>query len=434
MENMTIRVLKTGDRDFPGTFKGIITRGAQAAAEVEETVRSILQEVRTGGDAALIRFTEKYDHNRITARTLCIPKEAVKKSAQNVPAAVRSSLARACGRIENFHRRQLQQSWISADTPGEIVGQMVRPLERVGIYVPGGKAVYPSSVLMNAIPARVAGVAEIIMVTPGSARGINPVLLAAAELCGIHSVFQIGGAQAIAALAYGTQSVPKVDKIVGPGNIYVATAKKLVYGDVDIDMIAGPSEILIISDGSGSPACAAADMLSQAEHDEMACSVLLTTNGGFARQVARELSVQLKKLKRTAIAARSLEKHGAIIITRTLAEAVQIANDVAPEHLELAVENPWELLPQIKNAGAVFLGHYSPEALGDYLAGPNHVLPTGGTARFFSPLSVDDFLKKTSLISFTRQALQAVAQDVLRIADAELLDAHAGSVKVRLKK
>jgi histidinol dehydrogenase len=429
-----MRILKTGDRNFPRLFKGIVTRGATAAEEVEATVRSILQDVKTGGDAALIRLSEKYDNNKITVQNLRIAERDIKKSPQKIPAADLSSLTRACGRIEAFHCRQLQQSWISADTPGEIIGQLVRPLERVGIYVPGGKAVYPSSVLMNAIPARVAGVAEIIMVTPGSGKGINPVLLAAADLCGIRSVFQIGGAQAIAALAYGTASVPKVDKIVGPGNIYVATAKKLVYGDVDIDMIAGPSEILIISDGSGSPACAAADMLSQAEHDEMACSILATPDEGFARRVAGELAVQLKKLKRKTIAARSLENHGAIIITKTLPEAVQLANDVTPEHLELAVANPWDLLPQIKNAGAVFLGHYSPEALGDYLAGPNHVLPTGGTARFFSPLSVDDFLKKTSLISFTREALQAVGQDVIRIADAEHLDAHAGSVKVRLKK
>jgi histidinol dehydrogenase len=429
-----MRILKTGDRNFPRLFKGIVTRGAAAAEEVEATVQSILQDVKTGGDAALIRLSEKYDNNKITVKNLRIAERDIKKSPQKIPAADLSSLTRACGRIEAFHCRQLQQSWISADTPGEIVGQLVRPLERVGIYVPGGKAVYPSSVLMNAIPARVAGVAEIIMVTPGSGKGVNPVLLAAADLCGIRSVFQIGGAQAIAALAYGTASVPKVDKIVGPGNIYVATAKKLVYGDVDIDMIAGPSEILIISDGSGSPACAAADMLSQAEHDEMACSILVTTDEVFARRVANELTAQIKKLKRRAIAARSLESHGAIIITKTLAEAVQLANDVAPEHLELAVANPWDLLPGIKNAGAVFLGHYSPEALGDYLAGPNHVLPTGGTARFFSPLSVDDFLKKTSLISFTREALQAVGQDVIRIADAEHLDAHASSVKVRLKK
>jgi len=429
-----MRILKTGDRNFPRLFKGIVTRGAAAAEEVEATVQSILQDVKTGGDAALIRLSEKYDNNKITIKNLRIAERDIKKSPQKIPAADLSSLTRACGRIEAFHCRQIQQSWISADTPGEIVGQLVRPLERVGIYVPGGKAVYPSSVLMNAIPARVAGVAEIIMVTPGSGNGINPVLLAAADLCGIRSVFQIGGAQAIAALAYGTASVPKVDKIVGPGNIYVATAKKLVYGDVDIDMIAGPSEILIISDGSGSPACAAADMLSQAEHDEMACSILVTTDERFARRVANELAAQIRKLKRRAIADRSLENHGAIIITKTLAEAVQLANDVAPEHLELAVANPWDLLPQIKNAGAVFLGHYSPEALGDYLAGPNHVLPTGGTARFFSPLSVDDFLKKTSLISFTREALQAVGQDVIRIADAEHLDAHASSVKVRLKK
>lgn len=430
---MTMRILKTDDKAFRRVFKGILARGSAAAQEVEAAVRSILQEVKTKGDAALIRLSEKYDNNKLTARTLRISGQDIKKSAHKIPAAERAALARACGRIEAFHRRQLQQSWISADTPGEIVGQLVRPLERVGIYVPGGKAVYPSSVLMNAIPARVAGVAEIIMVTPGSKKGVNPVLLAAAELCGISSVFQIGGAQAIAALAYGTASIPKVDKIVGPGNIYVATAKKLVYGDVDIDMIAGPSEILIISDGSGSPAYAAADMLSQAEHDELACSILATPDEKFARRVAGELLSQLKKLKRKTIAARSLENHGAIIITRTLAEAVQIANDVAPEHLELAVDKPWDLLALIKNAGAVFLGHYSPEALGDYLAGPNHVLPTGGTARFFSPLSVDDFLKKTSLISFTREALRLVGRDVIRIADAELLDAHAGSVKVRLK-
>jgi histidinol dehydrogenase len=431
---MTMRILKTNDKAFLRVFKGILARGSAAVEEVEARVRSILREVQTGGDEALIRLSEKYDNNRITARTLRISVRDIKKNTHTIPAAERAALTRACARIEAFHRRQLQQSWISANTPGEILGQLVRPLERVGIYVPGGKAVYPSSVLMNAIPARVAGVDEIIMVTPGSKKGINPVLLAAADLCGIRSVFQIGGAQAIAALAYGTALVPKVDKIVGPGNIYVATAKKLVYGDVDIDMIAGPSEILIISDGSGSPAHAAVDMLSQAEHDEMACALLLTPDEGFARRVAGELAVQLKKLKRKTIAARALENHGAIIITRTLAEAVQLANDVAPEHLELAVEHPWELVPQVKNAGAVFLGHYSPEALGDYMAGPNHVLPTGGTARFFSPLSVDDFLKKTSIISFTQDALRTVAPDIIRLARAESLDAHAQSVEQRLKK
>jgi histidinol dehydrogenase len=434
VENMTMRILKTNGKTFQRAFKKILARGSAAVEEVEARVRSILREVQTGGDEALIRLSEKYDNNRITARTLRISVRDIKKNAHTIPAAERAALTRACARIEAFHRRQLQQSWISANNPGEILGQLVRPLERVGIYVPGGKAVYPSSVLMNAIPARVAGVDEIIMVTPGSKKGINPVLLAAADLCGIRSVFQIGGAQAIAALAYGTALVPKVDKIVGPGNIYVATAKKLVYGDVDIDMIAGPSEILIISDGSGSPAHAAVDMLSQAEHDELACSILVTPNEGFARRVAGELAVQLKKLKRKTIAARALENHGAIIITRTLAEAVQFANDVAPEHLELAVEHPWELVPQVKNAGAVFLGHYSPEALGDYMAGPNHVLPTGGTARFFSPLSVDDFLKKTSIISFTQDALRTVAPDIIRLARAESLDAHAQSVEQRLKK
>jgi histidinol dehydrogenase len=433
-ENMTMRILKTNEKTFLREFKKILVRGSAAAGDVEARVRSILREVQTGGDEALIRLTEQYDKHKLTARSLRISVRHIKKSAQAIPAAERAALTRARARIEAFHCRQLQQSWINADTPGEIVGQIVRPLERVGIYVPGGKAVYPSSVLMNAIPARVAGVAEIIMVTPGSKKGVSPVLLAAADVCGISSVFQIGGAQSIAALAYGSESVPKVDKIVGPGNIYVATAKKLVYGDVDIDMIAGPSEILIISDGSGSPACAAADMLSQAEHDELACSILATPDEGFARRVARELATQIKPLAKKIIAARALENYGAIIITRTLEEAVHIANDVAPEHLELAVEHPWDLLPQIKNAGAVFLGHYSPEALGDYMAGPNHVLPTGGTARFFSPLSVEDFLKKTSIISFTREALRTVAPDIIRIAQAESLDAHARSVEQRFKK
>ena len=430
---MTMRILKTNEKTFLREFKKILARGSAAAGEVEARVRSILREVQADGDEALIRLCEQYDNNRITARTLRISNQDIKKSFHALPAAEGAALSRAKSRIEAFHCRQLQQSWIHANTPGEILGQIVRPLERVGIYVPGGKALYPSSVLMNAIPAKVAGVAEIIMVTPGSKKGINPVLLAAADLCGISSVYQIGGAQAVAALAYGTASVPKVDKIVGPGNIYVATAKKLVYGDVDIDMIAGPSEILIISDGSGSPAYAAADMLSQAEHDELACSILATPDAEFARHVAGELAAQTKKLSRKTIAVRALENHGAIIITKTLAEAVRIANDVAPEHLELAVEHPWELVSHIKNAGAVFLGHYSPEALGDYMAGPNHVLPTGGTARFFSPLSVDDFLKKTSVISFTQDALRTVAPDIIRIARAESLDAHARSVELRLK-
>jgi histidinol dehydrogenase len=429
-----MHILKTGDKNFTKIFKRIVHRGEASSQDVEDVVREILYEVRVDGDAALIRLTEKFDRVKLTHRQLALPKKLIKESHRRISQKIRAALIRSYERIEKFHRRQMQNSWIQPEPGGAIVGQMVRPLERVGIYVPGGKAVYPSSVLMNALPALVAGVREIIMVTPCSHNGINPVLLVAADLCGIEKVFQIGGAQAVAALAYGTESVPRVDKIVGPGNIFVATAKRLVYGDVDNDMIAGPSEILIIADGSCSPAFAAADMLSQAEHDEMACSLLLTTDERFARSVAQELVLQLKKLKRREIAYRSLESHGAIIVTKTIQEAIQLANDVSPEHLELLVEKPWDILPEIKNAGAVFMGHYSPEALGDYLAGPNHVLPTGGTARFFSPLSVDTFLKKTSIISFTDEKLQTVGADIMALAETELLDAHARSVEKRLHK
>ena len=429
-----MRILNTRNKNFQQSFRKIVKRGEDNIKDVEAVVRGILEEVKVNGDRALVHFTEKLDKHKLRIKELKIPEQTIQNSCKKADPAVLSSLKKACQRIENFHRRQVQQSWISTEPSGAILGQMVQPLKKVGIYVPGGKALYPSSVLMNAIPARVAGVNEIIMVSPGTKAGINPMLLAAADLCGIKKIYQIGGAQAVAALAYGTASVPKVDKIVGPGNMYVATAKRLVYGAVDIDMVAGPSEILIIADGSGSPANAAADMLSQAEHDEMACALLLTPDEAFARSVAKELATQLKRLQRQQIAARALGHRGAIIITRTISEALQLANEVAPEHLELVVEHPWVLVPQIKNAGAVFLGHYSPEALGDYMAGPNHVLPTGGTARFFSPLSVEDFLKKTSIISFTRDALRAVAPDITRLARAESLDAHARSVEQRLKK
>jgi histidinol dehydrogenase len=429
-----MRILNTRNKNFQQSFRKIIKRGEDNIKDVEAVVRGILEEVKVNGDRALVWLTEKLDKHKLRIKDLKISEQTIQNSCKKTDPAVLSSLKKACQRIENFHRRQVQQSWISAEPSGAILGQMVQPLEKVGIYVPGGKALYPSSVLMNAIPARVAGVKEIIMVSPGTRAGINPMLLAAADLCGIKKIYQIGGAQAVAALAYGTASVPKVDKIVGPGNMYVATAKRLVYGAVDIDMVAGPSEILIIADGSGSPAYAAADMLSQAEHDEMACAMLLTPDEAFARSAAKELAAQLKRLQRQQIASRALEQHGAIIITRSIPEALQLANEVAPEHLELAVERPWELVPQIRNAGAVFLGHYSPEALGDYMAGPNHVLPTGGTARFFSPLAVEDFFKKTSIICFTRDALRAVAPDIKRLARAESLDAHARSVEQRLKK
>jgi len=311
---------------------------------------------------------------------------------------------------------------------------MVRPLDRVGIYVPGGKAAYPSSVLMNALPAKVAGVGEIIMVVPMPGGEANPHVLAAARIAGVDRIFKVGGAQAVAALAYGTATIPRVDKITGPGNIYVATAKRLVFGQVDIDMIAGPSEILVISDGSGDPAHLAADLLSQAEHDELASSILVTTDEHFGRQVEVALAEQLRHLKRAEIARQSLARYGAIIVARNLQEAAEFSNRLAPEHLELAVADPFGLLPQIRHAGAVFLGHHTPEAAGDYLAGPNHTLPTGGTARFFSPLAVDDFVKKSSLVSFSREGLKRLGPAIVRIAELEGLEAHAKSVTIRLEK
>lgn len=425
--DMNIKTVKTNDKSFAAFFKGIRDRGSRLSADVEPQVRAIIAQVRKEGDAALLALTEKYDGHR----QLAVPHESIDKARARVPADIMAALEMAYQRIENFHRRQSQNSWIQTGE-GEIVGQMVRPLQRVGIYVPGGKAVYPSSVLMNAIPARVAGVGEIIMATPGSAAGIEPVILAAAALCGIRQIFQIGGAQAIAALAYGTARVPQVDKIVGPGNIYVATAKRLVYGDVAIDLVAGPSEILIVADGTGDPAWAAADLLSQAEHDEAASAVLITTDESFARSVAEELNKQLAELPKREIAEKSLQAGGAIIIADTLRQAVELANEAAPEHLELFVNDPWSLLPMVRNAGAVFLGHVSSEPIGDYIAGPNHVLPTGGTARFFSALGVDDFIKKTSLICFSPGGLKAVGPDVIRLARSEGLEAHARSIAKRM--
>ncbi len=423
-----MKILTTQDTEFQSAFAQICSRGADQSADVEPMVRDIIAKVRSHGDEALLELTEKFDgHNKISVHP-----DAIGEAFANIDPQLMSSLNIARHRIEDFHRKQLQNSWFTTGSSGEILGQIVRPLERVGLYVPGGKAVYPSSVLMNALPAIVAGVQELIIVSPAPRGDINPLILAAAQLCGISKIFKIGGAQAIAALAYGTQTVPRVDKIVGPGNIYVATAKKLVYGDVDIDMIAGPSEILIISDGTGNPAWAAADMLSQAEHDELASSILITTDASFAAQVSEQVRAQLKQLPKKHIAEKSLAQYGALIVTGNLAEAVRLANEVAPEHLELFVDRPWDLLPQIKHAGAIFMGHHTPEPVGDYIAGPNHVLPTGGTARFYSPLSVDDFIKKTSLISFTRLALDRLGPDVVRLAEAEELDAHARSVGIRL--
>jgi histidinol dehydrogenase len=428
-----IRFLRYNDPEFHGTFAQIVARGEEVSSEVETTVKAIVAEVRARGDAAVCDYTGRFDRLPLTPATMEVTRAEVDAAMAAVTPQALADLQLAAERIAAFHRKQKTETWLSTDEQDVLVGQMVRPLDRVGIYVPGGKAAYPSSVLMNALPAKVAGVGEIIMVVPMPGGEANPHVLAAARIAGVDRIFKVGGAQAVAALAYGTATIPRVDKITGPGNIYVATAKRLVFGQVDIDMIAGPSEILVISDGSGDPAHLAADLLSQAEHDELASSILITTDEHFGRQVEVALAEQLRHLKRAEIARQSLAHYGAIIVARNLREAAEFSNRLAPEHLELAVADPFGLLPQIRHAGAVFLGHHTPEAAGDYLAGPNHTLPTGGTARFFSPLAVDDFVKKSSLISFSREGLKRLGPAIVRIAELEGLEAHAKSVAIRLK-
>jgi len=429
-----IRFLHFSDAGFADAFREISERGDTAPAGVLETVQGILADVRARGDAALCEYTERFDRLKLEAGSLEVSAKELEQALAAVDSETLATLQLAADRIAAFHRKQKEETWLSDDEPGIQLGQMVTPLDRVGIYVPGGKAAYPSSVLMNAVPAKVAGVGEIIMVVPMPDGVVNPYVLAAAHIAGVDRIFKLGGAQAVAALAYGTETVPKVDKITGPGNIYVATAKRLVFGTVDIDMIAGPSEILVINDGSGNPAHIAADLLSQAEHDELAASLLITTDEAFANKVAAELETQLEQLPRVAIARQSIDNFGAIILARDLDEAAAFSNQIAPEHLELAVAEPFALLPQIRHAGAVFLGHNTPEAAGDYLAGPNHTLPTGGTARFFSPLGTEDFVKKSSLICLSAEGLKRLGKDIIKIAELEGLQAHAKSVSIRLDK
>ena len=427
-----MRVLRLSDAEFETTFERIVRRGETAAPEVEATVRAIIDDVRERGDAALFEYTAKFDQLQLTARNCEVRADEIEAALAAVDETTLERLRLAARRIADYHRKQKQETWLSTDEEDVLVGQLVRPLDRVGIYVPGGKAAYPSSVLMNAVPARVAGVGEVVMVVPMPHGEANPVVLAAASIAGVDRIFKVGGAQAVAALAYGTACVPKVDKITGPGNIYVATAKQLVFGAVDIDMIAGPSEILVINDGTGEPAHVAADLLSQAEHDELSSAILITTDAGFAEAVAHQVEAQLQKLSRRAIARQAIDHYGAIILAGDLAEAAAFSNRIAPEHLELAVADPFGLLPSIRHAGAIFLGHHTPEAAGDYLAGPNHTLPTGGTARFFSPLGWEDFVKKSSLVSFTPAGLRRLGGAIAGIAELEGLDGHARSVTLRL--
>ncbi len=429
-----MRILKFSDPDFAKQFQRIEQRADEIPGDVEETVKEIIDDVRQRGDKALFELSRKFDRIDLTADNIEVSAAEIDAAIATVSAESQAALQLAADRIASYHAKQKQETWLSTDEDDVLLGQLVRPLDRVGIYVPGGKAAYPSSVLMNAVPAKVAGVAEVIMVVPMPGGEVNPHVLAAAKIAGVDRIFKLGGAQAVAALAYGTESVPRVDKITGPGNIYVAMAKKQVFGQVDIDMIAGPSEILVINDGSGTAAHIAADLLSQAEHDELASAILVTSSEPMAGAVQKEVEKQLRQLSRETIARQSIDDFGAIILAENLAEAINFSNRIAPEHLELAVDNPFDLLSEIRHAGAIFMGHHTPEAAGDYLAGPNHTLPTGGTARFFSPLSLDDFVKKSSILSFSESGLQRLGKEIIHIAELEGLEAHAKSVSIRLKK
>jgi histidinol dehydrogenase len=411
-------------------FSTLQARASGVNRTIEEKVRTILDDVRRHGDKALYAYTEQFDS--LKTNRLRLSSQEISRAAAKAEQKIVKALSLSARRIRVFHKQQREKSW-SFSRQGIELGQIIRPVERAGIYVPGGKAAYPSTVLMNVIPAQVAGVGEIAVCVPAPKGELNPSVMAALHLLGIQEVYRIGGAQAIAAMAYGTKTVRKVDKITGPGNIYVATAKKMVYGEVDIDMIAGPSEVLIIGDETANPSFIAADILSQAEHDEHASSVLVTPSGKLADAVRKEVQKQLIALRRRAIAQKSLEAFGAIMLARDMRDAAEIANRIAPEHLEIMTARPKDILPLIKHAGAIFLGEWTPEALGDYSAGPNHTLPTGGTARFSSPLGVYDFMKRSSLLCFTRQGFNRLAETVKTIADAEGLEAHGNSIRVRQK-
>ena len=431
---MTIRIIHSQDADFTDICHRVSRRGRDIDPSIIDTVSSIVAAVEKRGDEALFEYTATYDGNHIDTKTVEVSAAACDAAMETIDPSLREILSVAVERLERYHRRQREMSWMNDDEPDVEIGQMISPLKRIGIYAPGGLAPYPSTVLMAAVPARIAGVQEVVLVTPGRNGVIHPLILSAARMSGVNRIFQIGGAQAVAALAFGTVSVPRVDKIVGPGNIYVAMAKKFVFGSVGIDMIAGPSEIVVIADETANPDCVAADLLSQAEHDAMASAILLTPSPALAGQTALSVEAQCAQLPRSMIATQSLADYGAVIVTGTLEEAADIANDIAPEHLELMVSDPKALLGRVRNAGAVFLGHHTPEAVGDYLAGSNHILPTGGTARFASPLGVYDFVKRTSIVSFAEPALRRYGDMIAAFAAAEGLDAHARSITIRRKE
>ena len=420
-----IKIMRFGEVSPDEIFARVVP-----GVNVEGIVTEIIENVKENGDKALLSYCEKFDKAKLSS--LQVTEEEINEAVNAVDPTFLEILEKAAANIRRFHQKQVRNSFIINDQPGVVIGQKIIPIDRAGLYVPGGTAAYPSTVLMDSIPAKIAGCREVVMVTPPNKDGkINPVILAAAKIAGIDRIFKVGGAQAVAALAYGTESIPKVDKIVGPGNAYVAEAKKQVFGKVSIDMIAGPSEILIVADGATDPRHAAADLLSQAEHDTMASAVLVTDSQKLAEAVQAELEIQIPQLERSNIARASIDNNGKIIVADDLMQAIEIANEIAPEHLELCVDNPFDYLDNIRHAGSIFMGRNCPEALGDYFAGPNHTLPTSGTARFSSPLSVDDFIKKTQYTYYTRDALKQVAEDVAFFAKAEGLTAHAKSAIIR---
>lgn len=430
-----MRIMKLEQEARKNLLEDLLKRSPNQYYEYEKSVSQILDKVREEGDQALFSYTMQFDHAKIDKSTIRVTDEEIEEAYRLADPSLIQVIKKALGNIRSYHEKQMQRSWFDAQPDGTILGQKVTALQRVGVYVPGGKAAYPSSVLMNIVPARVAGVKEIIMVTPPGKDGkVTPNTLVATKEAGADVIYKVGGAQAIGALAYGTETIPKVDKIVGPGNIYVALAKKAVYGHVSIDAIAGPSEILVIADETANPRYVAADLLSQAEHDELASAILVTTSMELAEKVSEEIDGFLKELSRAEIIRKSLDNYGYILVADTMEEAIETANEIASEHLEIQTKDPYDVMTKIRNAGAIFIGEYSSEPLGDYFAGPNHVLPTNGTAKFFSPLSVDDFIKKSSIIAYSRDALEKIHTEIETFAKAEHLTAHANSIHVRFEK
>ena len=429
-----MRIVNLSKETKQGILNDLLKRSPNNYSQYEAAVNDIIENVKARRDAAIFEYTARFDRFPLNAECIRVTREEIDEAYTKLDAGLIEVIRKSADNIRAFHSKQLRNSWFDAKEDGTILGMTITPIERAGVYVPGGKAAYPSSVLMNVIPARVAGVKEIIMTTPPSPEGkVNPGTLVAADIAGVDTIYKVGGAQAIAAMAFGTESIPKVDKITGPGNIFVALAKKAVYGYVSIDSIAGPSEILVLADESANPRYVAADLLSQAEHDELASAILITTSEELAKQVSEQVEIFVESLSRTEIMRKSLENYGYILVAETMQDAIDAANEIASEHLEILTVNPFEVMTKIKNAGAIFMGEYASEPLGDYFAGPNHILPTNGTAKFFSPVNVDDFIKKTSIISYSREALEKVHRDIELFAQSEGLTAHANSIKVRFE-